>query len=215
MEETTNAPSARPAIYMRSATNNLASLAEQEKKCRAAAEKLFPGVSISADHVFTEGASSVMHRSGRPALAALLRKADEKPRLFDVVIAASACRLGRSLSTVWAIFEALKSNGIGIHFANNGLDAPMPELKSLLAASRPPEEYVSVLNGYIPLDSPQDMPQQGHSSVEVLRSPHCNGHRVTTPDQKESQIPTLELGAVEGESDVALDHVLNSDDNAE
>jgi len=75
------------------------------------------------------GISGAKGREQRPALDSLLKEASR--RKFDVVVAWSVDRLGRSLSDLTAILKELHSLGIDLVLHQQGVDTTTPAGKAL------------------------------------------------------------------------------------
>ncbi len=105
MTESSNMPSKRAAIYARTAEpSNPRRLKDQVRRCRKAIAMQSPAWSVAEACIFHDSSASGM-TAARPGLDALLRKAAETPRPFDVVVVESADRIGRDLSVAFKILE--------------------------------------------------------------------------------------------------------------
>lgn len=133
MNHTNNPDVVRCALYLRKATDDRASLLQQEEACRAAAAKQNPAWRIVEDAVFKDSGTSGLRANDRPGLAALLKRAAECPRSFDYVITDTPDRLGRDLVVTSKIASQLTHHGVGMYFASLDLDSADPRFDYLLA----------------------------------------------------------------------------------
>src|SRR3954470_19398765 len=115
----------RAAIYLRVSTDGQTT-ANQERELRAAAERI--GHEIVA--VYRDaGISGSKGRDQRPAFDALCK--DAARRRFDVVMAWSVDRLGRSLKDLVAFLSELHALGIDLFLHQQGLDTTTPAGKAM------------------------------------------------------------------------------------
>ena len=106
----------RAAIYLRVSTAEQTT-DNQERELRAAADRMgHEVVEIYRDH----GVSGAKGRDKRPAFDKLHR--DATRRKFDVVMAWSVDRLGRSLQDLVAFLEHLRETRIELFLHQQGLD---------------------------------------------------------------------------------------------
>jgi DNA invertase Pin-like site-specific DNA recombinase len=106
----------RAAIYLRVSTSEQTT-DNQERELRAAASRMGHEVmEIYADH----GISGAKGRDKRPAFDRLHR--DATRRKFDVVMAWSVDRLGRSLQDLVAFLEHLRETRVDLFLHQQGLD---------------------------------------------------------------------------------------------
>jgi len=105
----------RTAIYCRFSSDlqNPTSLADQERVCRAYAERM--GWSVAK--VYCDAAISGASRE-RPGYQTLL--ADARNRAFEVVLAEDMDRLNRHLESTANLYNQLQFIGIEIHTLNHG-----------------------------------------------------------------------------------------------
>ena len=115
----------RAAIYLRVSTLDQTT-ANQERELRAIADRVgYEIVKIYKDH----GVSGAKSRDKRPAFDALCR--DATKRQFDVVMAWSVDRLGRSLQDLVAFLSELHALGIDLFLHQQGLDTTTPAGKAM------------------------------------------------------------------------------------
>lgn len=143
MNESQNPNIVGCAIYLRSATDERASLLRQEQACRAAAAGQTPTWQIVEDAVFSDATTSGRTYRDRPGLAALLQKAAERPRPIDLVLVESPDRLGRDLAVLSNILNELTHHGVGIYFAALGFDSSDPSFRSLFSRKHHYDEQSS------------------------------------------------------------------------
>ena len=121
----------RCAVYLRSATDDRASLLRQEEACRAAAVRQNPAWHIDDDLIFADTAMSGLSHD-RPGLNSLLQRAADQPRPSDYVIIESPDRFSRSQATSWRVIDDLAGHGVGIYVASMGIDSRNPKLGDFL-----------------------------------------------------------------------------------
>ena len=115
----------RAVVYLRVSTLDQTT-ANQERELRAIAERVgYEIVKVYKDH----GVSGAKGRNGRPAFDALCR--DATKRQFDVVMAWSVDRLGRSLQDLVAFLSELHALGIDLFLHQQGLDTTTPAGKAM------------------------------------------------------------------------------------
>jgi DNA invertase Pin-like site-specific DNA recombinase len=115
----------RAAVYLRVSTIDQ-TVANQEQALREAAERSsLEIVKIYRDH----GISGAKGREKRPGFDALCR--DATKRQFDVVMAWSVDRLGRSLQDLVAFLSELHALGIDLFLHQQGLDTRTPAGKAM------------------------------------------------------------------------------------
>jgi DNA invertase Pin-like site-specific DNA recombinase len=131
---TTEEPSAMPrkstaqvriAIYSRVSTDSQTT-ENQERELLAIADRMgWTVVDVYRDH----GVSGARARQDRPAFDALCR--DATRRKFDMVMAWSVDRLGRSLRDLVAFLSDLHALGIDLFLHQQGVDTTTPAGKAL------------------------------------------------------------------------------------
>lgn len=110
----------RAALYVRVSTGSQ-TVENQERELReVAARSGWQIVEVYRD----EGISGSKGRNGRPAFDALAR--DAARRRFDVVMAWSVDRLGRSMSDLLAFLGELQATGVDLFLRKQGLDTSTP-----------------------------------------------------------------------------------------
>jgi DNA invertase Pin-like site-specific DNA recombinase len=115
----------RAALYLRVSTNDQTT-DNQEQDLRAAAERMgHKVVKVYCDH----GVSGAKGRTGRPQFDALCRDATQ--RRFDVIMAWSVDRLGRSLQDLVAFLSEIHALRIDLYLHRQGLDTTTPAGKAL------------------------------------------------------------------------------------
>jgi DNA invertase Pin-like site-specific DNA recombinase len=115
----------RVAIYVRVSTDGQ-TCANQERELRAVAEtKDCEIVKVYQDH----GISGAKGRDKRPQFDALCR--DAIRREFDVVMAWSVDRLGRSLQDLIAFLGEIHAAGVDLYLHQQGLDTSTPAGKAM------------------------------------------------------------------------------------
>jgi DNA invertase Pin-like site-specific DNA recombinase len=115
----------RAAIYLRVSTVDQTT-ANQEQALREAAERSgLEIIKVYRDH----GVSGAKGREKRPGFDTLCR--DATKRQFDVVMAWSVDRLGRSLQDLVAFLSELHALGIDLFLHQQGLDTRTPAGKAM------------------------------------------------------------------------------------
>jgi DNA invertase Pin-like site-specific DNA recombinase len=115
----------RAAIYLRVSTLDQTT-ANQERELRAIAEREdYEIVHVYKDH----GVSGANGRDGRPQFDRLCR--DAAKRQFDVVMAWSVDRLGRSLQDLAAFLAELHTLRIDLFLHQQGIDTTTPAGKAM------------------------------------------------------------------------------------
>ena len=115
----------RAVFYLRVSTMDQAT-ANQERELRAIAERMgCEVVKVYKDH----GISGAKGRNGRPAFDALCR--DAARRQFDVIMAWSVDRLGRSLQDLIGFLSEIHALGIDLFLHQQGLDTTTPAGKAM------------------------------------------------------------------------------------
>src|SRR6195256_2405922 len=118
-------PMKRAAIYLRVSTTDQTT-ANQERELREIASRSgLDIVKVYKDH----GISGAKGRDKRPGFDALCR--DATKRQFDVVMAWSVDRLGRSLQDLIQFLSELHSLGIDLFLHQQGLDTRTPAGKAM------------------------------------------------------------------------------------
>src|ERR1700745_266391 len=115
----------RAAIYLRVSTQDQTT-SNQEHELRQAAERAgWQVAKVYKDH----GISGAKGRNGRPAFDALCR--DAARRQFDVIMAWSVDRLGRSLQDLIGFLSEIHALGIDLFLHQQGLDTTTPAGKAM------------------------------------------------------------------------------------
>jgi DNA invertase Pin-like site-specific DNA recombinase len=115
----------RAALYLRVSTLDQAT-ANQKRELREVASRIgCEIVKVYKDH----GISGAKGRDKRPAFDALCR--DAAQRRFDLVMAWSVDRLGRSLQDLISFLSELHSLGIDLFLHQQGLDTTTPSGKAM------------------------------------------------------------------------------------
>jgi DNA invertase Pin-like site-specific DNA recombinase len=115
----------RAVLYLRVSTSDQTT-ANQERELREVAERMACDiVKVYRDH----GISGAKGRDKRPAFDNLCR--DAARRKFDVVMAWSVDRLGRSLQDLVGFLSELHSLGIDLFLHQQGLDTTTPSGKAM------------------------------------------------------------------------------------
>jgi len=115
----------RAAIYLRVSTIDQTT-ANQERELRQTAERSgLEIVKVYKDH----GISGAKGRDKRPQFDALCR--DASRRQFDVVMAWSVDRLGRSLQDLVGFLSEIHALGIDLYLQQQGLDTRTPAGKAM------------------------------------------------------------------------------------
>ena len=116
----------RAALYVRVSTLNGQTTENQERALREVADRM--GCEIV--HVYRDqGISGAKGRNGRPAFDALCKGAAR--REFDIVMAWSVDRLGRSLQDLVAFLTELHALKIDLYLHQQGVDTTTPGGKAL------------------------------------------------------------------------------------
>ena len=116
----------RAALYVRVSTLNGQTTENQERALREVADRM--GCEIV--HVYRDqGISGAKGRNGRPAFDALCKGAAR--REFDIVMAWSVDRLGRSLQDLIAFLTELHALKIDLYLHQQGVDTTTPGGKAL------------------------------------------------------------------------------------
>ena len=111
----------RAALYLRVSTTDQ-DTARQERELRAAAQAR--GWEI-VEEVYTDsGISGAKGRDSRPAFDRLCQ--DAVRRRFDVIMAWSVDRLGRSLKDLVAFLQELQSTGVALFLFQQAVDTTTP-----------------------------------------------------------------------------------------
>ena len=111
------------AIYTRASTSNQTVENQFLSLREYAKNKGYTIVKEFAD----EGISGTKGRTERPQFDALIKGATKKD--FDIVLAWSVCRLGRSLSDLVSFLMEMQSVGCNIYIHQSGLDSSTPQGK--------------------------------------------------------------------------------------
>ena len=106
----------RVAIYLRVSTDQQTTLNQRRELEAVAARSGWQVVKVYED----AGISGAKGRDERPGLDALLRAVNAKE--FDMVAAWSVDRLGRSLTDLLGILQALHDKGVDLFLHQQGLD---------------------------------------------------------------------------------------------
>jgi DNA invertase Pin-like site-specific DNA recombinase len=115
----------RTALYLRVSTIDQTT-ANQERELRQIASRMgCEIVKIYRDH----GVSGAKGRNGRPAFDSLCKAAAR--REFDMVMAWSVDRLGRSLQDLVAFLSELHALGVDLFLHQQGLDTTSPSGKAM------------------------------------------------------------------------------------
>jgi DNA invertase Pin-like site-specific DNA recombinase len=115
----------RAVFYLRVSTIDQTT-ANQERELRAIADRMgCEVVKVYKDH----GISGAKGRNGRPAFDALCR--DATKRQFDVIMAWSVDRLGRSLQDLVGFLSEIHALGIDLFLHQQGLDTTTPGGKAM------------------------------------------------------------------------------------
>ncbi len=115
----------RAVLYLRVSTTDQTT-ANQERELREVAERAgWQVVHVYKDH----GISGAKGRDKRPAFDALHKAAAQ--RNFDVVMAWSVDRLGRSLQDLVAFLSEIHAAGVDLFLHQQGLDTTTPAGKAL------------------------------------------------------------------------------------
>ena len=115
----------RAVLYLRVSTIKQTT-ANQERELRQVAERMgCEVVKVYKDH----GISGVKRRDRRPAFDAMCR--DATKRQFDVILAWSVDRLGRSLQDLVSFLSELHALRIALYLHQQGLDTTTPAGKAM------------------------------------------------------------------------------------
>jgi DNA invertase Pin-like site-specific DNA recombinase len=115
----------RVAIYTRVSTDGQ-TCANQERELRAVAERK----DCEIVQVYTDrGISGAKGRDGRPAFDTLCK--DAVRREFDIVMAWSVDRLGRSLQDLITFLNEIHAAGVDLYLHQQGLDTSTPTGKAM------------------------------------------------------------------------------------
>jgi DNA invertase Pin-like site-specific DNA recombinase len=115
----------RAVFYLRVSTIDQTT-ANQERELRAIADRMgCEVVKVYKDH----GISGAKGRNGRPAFDALCR--DAARRQFDVIMAWSVDRLGRSLQDLVGFLSEIHALGIDLFLHQQGLNTTTPAGKAM------------------------------------------------------------------------------------
>ena len=115
----------RAALYLRVSTDRQSTDNQERELREIAARTGWDIVEVYCDH----GISGAKGRDKRPAYDALLR--DATRRRFDVVMAWSVDRLGRSLQDLVGLLSELHGLGIDLFLHQQGLDTTTPSGKAM------------------------------------------------------------------------------------
>lgn len=114
----------RAALYLRVSTTEQTT-DNQELELRAVASRMGAEVTVYKDH----GISGAKGRDKRPAFDQLCR--DAAKRRFDVIMAWSVDRLGRSLQDLVAFLGEIHASGVDLYLHQQGLDTATPAGKAM------------------------------------------------------------------------------------
>ena len=118
-------PMKRAVLYLRVSTTDQTT-ANQERELREVAQRAgWQVVKVYKDH----GISGAKGRDKRPAFDALCR--DASARQFDVVMAWSVDRLGRSLQDLVAFLSDLHALKVDLFLKSQGIDTTTPGGKAM------------------------------------------------------------------------------------
>jgi DNA invertase Pin-like site-specific DNA recombinase len=110
----------RAALYLRVSTDGQ-TCENQERELRASAARMGHEVmQVYRD----DGISGARGRDRRPGFDALHR--DIARRKFDLVMAWSVCRLGRSLRDLLSLLEDMRAKNVDLYLEKQGLDTSTP-----------------------------------------------------------------------------------------
>jgi len=114
----------KAAVYLRVSTQDQTT-ANQERELRAVAERMGCEVTIFRD----QGVSGAKGRDKRPAFDKLCR--DATKRQFDLVMAWSVDRLGRSLQDLVCFLSEIHALGVDLYLHQQGVDTTTPAGKAM------------------------------------------------------------------------------------
>jgi DNA invertase Pin-like site-specific DNA recombinase len=115
----------RAVLYLRVSTIDQTT-ANQERELRQVAERMGSEVvKVYKDH----GISGAKRRDGRPAFDSMCR--DATKRQFDVIMAWSVDRLGRSLQDLVAFLSEIHALRVDLYLHQQGLDTTTPAGKAM------------------------------------------------------------------------------------
>jgi DNA invertase Pin-like site-specific DNA recombinase len=114
----------RAAIYLRVSTQDQTT-ANQERELRAVADRMGCEVTVYRDH----GVSGAKGRDKRPAFDKLCK--DAARRQFDVAMAWSVDRLGRSLQDLVSFLSEIHALGVDLYLHQQGIDTTTPAGKAV------------------------------------------------------------------------------------
>src|SRR6516164_2578743 len=115
----------KAALYLRVSTGEQTT-ENQERELRSIAQRMgHTIVEVYLDH----GISGTKGREKRPAFDKLHK--DASRRQFDIVMAWSVDRLGRSLRDLITFLDHLKSTGIDLYLHQQGVDTQTPAGRAL------------------------------------------------------------------------------------
>jgi DNA invertase Pin-like site-specific DNA recombinase len=110
----------RAALYLRVSTDGQ-TCENQERELRASAARMgHEVVAVYRD----DGISGARGRDRRPGFDALHR--DIARRKFELVMAWSVCRLGRSLRDLLSLLEDMRAKNVDLYLEKQGLDTSTP-----------------------------------------------------------------------------------------
>jgi DNA invertase Pin-like site-specific DNA recombinase len=115
----------RAVFYLRVSTIDQTTANQERELCDVAARMGCEVVKVYKDH----GISGAKGRNGRPAFDALCR--DAARRQFDVIMAWSVDRLGRSLQDLIGFLSEIHALGIDLFLHQQGLDTTTPAGKAM------------------------------------------------------------------------------------
>ena len=114
----------RAAVYLRVSTQDQTT-ANQERELRAVADRMGCEVTVYRDH----GVSGAKGRDKRPAFDKLCK--DAARRQFDMVMAWSVDRLGRSLQDLVSFLSEIHALGVDLYLHQQGIDTTTPAGKAM------------------------------------------------------------------------------------
>ena len=110
----------RAALYLRVSTVDQTTANQERELCEVATRKGYEIVKVYKDH----GISGSKGRDKRPQFDALCRDATKRP--FDVIMAWSVDRLGRSLQDLVAFLSEIHALRIDLYLHQQGIDTTTP-----------------------------------------------------------------------------------------